>query len=129
MAGDADLVEQAVQLADDGGDLLGEVAGVHVGCGPASGVVGRVCTVTAQCSGARRRRSRVCNACGVNRPSLSVDARAGEQDPSEERWSSQELQSKERNCADHAHNSVTVRICGRSKNASRSSANQEVMQS
>lgn len=33
MAGDADLVEQAVQLADDGGDLLGEVAGVHVGCG------------------------------------------------------------------------------------------------
>jgi hypothetical protein len=55
MAGNADLVEQAVQLADDGGDLLGEVAGVHVGCGPASGVVGRVCTVTAQCSGARRR--------------------------------------------------------------------------
>jgi hypothetical protein len=29
MAGDADLVEQAVQLADDGGDLLGQVAGVH----------------------------------------------------------------------------------------------------
>lgn len=50
MTGHANLIEQAVQLADDGGDLLGEVAGVHGGCRPASGVVGRVCTVTAQCS-------------------------------------------------------------------------------
>jgi hypothetical protein len=39
MAGYADVVEQAVQLADDGRDLLREVAGVHVGCGPASGVL------------------------------------------------------------------------------------------
>lgn len=31
MAGDADLVEQAVQLANDGVDLLGKVAGVHFG--------------------------------------------------------------------------------------------------
>ncbi len=31
MTGDSDLVEQAVQLADDGGDLLRKVAGVHVG--------------------------------------------------------------------------------------------------
>lgn len=29
MAGNADLVEQAVQLADYGGDLLGQVARVH----------------------------------------------------------------------------------------------------
>jgi hypothetical protein len=29
MAGDTDLVKQAVQLADDGRDLLGEVARVH----------------------------------------------------------------------------------------------------
>lgn len=29
MAGNADVVEEAMQLADDGGDLLGEVAGVH----------------------------------------------------------------------------------------------------
>ena len=36
MAGHANLIEQAVQLADDGGDLLGEVAGVHGGCRPAS---------------------------------------------------------------------------------------------
>jgi hypothetical protein len=36
MAGDANVIEQAVQLADDGGDLLGEVARVHGGCRPAS---------------------------------------------------------------------------------------------
>lgn len=55
MAGHSNLIKQAVQLADDGGDLLSEVAGVHVGCRPASGVVGRVCTVTALRSGAVRR--------------------------------------------------------------------------
>lgn len=32
MAGDADLVEQAVKLADYGGDLLGQVARVHGDC-------------------------------------------------------------------------------------------------
>lgn len=31
MAGDADLVKEAVQLANDGVDLLGKVAGVHDG--------------------------------------------------------------------------------------------------
>ena len=31
MAGDANLIEEAVQLADDGGYLLGEVARVHDG--------------------------------------------------------------------------------------------------
>lgn len=31
MAGDADLVKEAVQLANDGVDLLGKVAGVHFG--------------------------------------------------------------------------------------------------
>lgn len=31
MAGDADLVKQAVQLANDGVDLLRKVAGVHGG--------------------------------------------------------------------------------------------------
>lgn len=31
MAGDADLVEEAVQLANDGVDLLGKEAGVHDG--------------------------------------------------------------------------------------------------
>jgi len=44
MAGDADLVEQAVQLADDGGDLLGEVARVHCDCRPASGFFNSACT-------------------------------------------------------------------------------------
>jgi hypothetical protein len=46
MAGDPDLVEEAVQLADDGRDLLGEVARVHGGdcCRPASGVVNCACT-------------------------------------------------------------------------------------
>lgn len=45
MAGDSDLVKQAVQLADDGRDLLGEVARVHGDCcRPASGVVN--CTYT-----------------------------------------------------------------------------------
>jgi hypothetical protein len=44
MAGDADLIEQAVQLADDGGDLLGEVARVHGDCRPASRVVNCACT-------------------------------------------------------------------------------------
>lgn len=29
MAGDANLVEQAMQLADNSRDLLGQVAGVH----------------------------------------------------------------------------------------------------
>jgi hypothetical protein len=29
MARDSDLIEEAVELADDGGDLLGQVAGVH----------------------------------------------------------------------------------------------------
>lgn len=29
MAGDANLVEQTMQLADDGGDLLGQIARVH----------------------------------------------------------------------------------------------------
>lgn len=52
MAGDSYLIEEAVQLADNGGDLLCEVAGVHGDCRPASGVVGRVCTVTAQRGGA-----------------------------------------------------------------------------
>lgn len=55
MAGHAYLVEEAVQLADDGGDLLSEVAGVHGGCRPASGCVRRVCTVTALRSGAAGR--------------------------------------------------------------------------
>jgi hypothetical protein len=55
MAGDSYLVEEAMQLADDGGDLLREVAGVHGDCRPASSFVGRVCTVTAQCGGASRR--------------------------------------------------------------------------
>jgi hypothetical protein len=32
MAGDANVVEQPVQLADDGGDLLGQIGCVH-GCG------------------------------------------------------------------------------------------------
>jgi hypothetical protein len=44
MAGHTDLVEEAVQLADDGGDLLGEVARVHGDCRPASGFVKRACT-------------------------------------------------------------------------------------
>ena len=34
MAGDTNIIEQAVQLADDGRDLLGEVARVHGGCVP-----------------------------------------------------------------------------------------------
>lgn len=55
MAGNTNLIEEVVQLADNGGDLLREIAGVHVGCRPASGVNGRVCTVTAQRSGAVRR--------------------------------------------------------------------------
>lgn len=36
MAGDSYLIEEAVELADDSGDLLGQVAGVH-DCGTASG--------------------------------------------------------------------------------------------
>lgn len=32
MAGNTNLIEQVVQLADDGRDLLREIAGVHVGC-------------------------------------------------------------------------------------------------
>jgi hypothetical protein len=44
MAGHTDLVEQAVQLADDGRDLLGEVARVHGDCRPASSCVNRACT-------------------------------------------------------------------------------------
>jgi hypothetical protein len=44
MAGHTNLVEQAVQLADDGGDLLGEVARVHGDCRPASGFVKYACT-------------------------------------------------------------------------------------
>lgn len=55
MAGHSYLVEETVQLADDGRHLLSEVAGVHDGCRPARGVVGRVCTVIAQCGGATRR--------------------------------------------------------------------------
>ena len=55
MIGDSYLVEEAVQLADNGGDLLSEVAGVHDGCRPASGFVGRVCNVIAQCGGAIQR--------------------------------------------------------------------------
>lgn len=55
MARNSYLVEEAVQLADDGRHLLSEVTGVHGGCRPASGFVGRVCTVTAQCGGAGRR--------------------------------------------------------------------------
>jgi hypothetical protein len=43
MAGHTDLVEQTVQLADDGRDLLGEVARVHGDCRPASGFVNRAC--------------------------------------------------------------------------------------
>jgi hypothetical protein len=35
MAGDANVIEQAVQLADDSRDLLSEVARVHGGCRPA----------------------------------------------------------------------------------------------
>ena len=31
MTGDANLIEQAMQLADDGRDLLGEIASVHDG--------------------------------------------------------------------------------------------------
>ena len=31
MAGNADLVEEPVELADDGVDLLGQVAGIHIG--------------------------------------------------------------------------------------------------
>jgi hypothetical protein len=48
MAGDTDLVKEAVQLADDGGDLLGEVARVHGERRPASGVYNRACTVSAR---------------------------------------------------------------------------------
>jgi hypothetical protein len=40
MAGNANIVEEGVQLADDGRDLLGEVARVHGGSGRASGRVG-----------------------------------------------------------------------------------------
>jgi hypothetical protein len=47
MAGDSDLVEQAMELADDGGDLLGQVAGVHdVGaCQQWRSVFNGACTV------------------------------------------------------------------------------------
>lgn len=31
MAGDADLVKQAMQLGDAAIDLLGQIAGVHIG--------------------------------------------------------------------------------------------------
>jgi hypothetical protein len=44
MAGDADVVEEAVQLADDGRHLLGEVASVHCDCRPASAFVNSACT-------------------------------------------------------------------------------------
>jgi hypothetical protein len=45
MAGHTDLVKKAVQLADDGRDLLGEVTRVHGDyCRPASGVVNCACT-------------------------------------------------------------------------------------
>jgi hypothetical protein len=44
MAGNTDLVEQAMQLPDDGGDLLGEVARVHGDCRPASGFANCACT-------------------------------------------------------------------------------------
>ena len=40
MARDADLVEQAVELADNGVDLLRQVAGVHVGGGVLMMIVG-----------------------------------------------------------------------------------------
>jgi hypothetical protein len=44
MAGNTDLVKQAMKLTDDGGDLLGEVARVHGDSRPASGFVNRACT-------------------------------------------------------------------------------------
>lgn len=47
MAGNTNIVKQAVQLADDGGDLLGEVARVHGDCRPASGVFNSACTLPA----------------------------------------------------------------------------------
>ena len=40
MAGNANVVEEGVQLADDGRDLLGEVARVHCGSERASERVG-----------------------------------------------------------------------------------------
>jgi hypothetical protein len=49
MAGHANVIEQAVQLADDSRDLLGKVARVHCDCRPASSLsnayVGHPCIV------------------------------------------------------------------------------------
>jgi hypothetical protein len=47
MAGDTNVVEQTVQLADDGGDLLGQVAGVHGVCSAASAMFQSTCKVSA----------------------------------------------------------------------------------
>jgi hypothetical protein len=44
MAGHTNLVKQAMQLADDGRNLLGKVARVHGGCRPASRLVNSACT-------------------------------------------------------------------------------------
>jgi hypothetical protein len=44
MAGYTNLIKQAMQLADDGGDLLGEVARVHGDCRPASRLFNNACT-------------------------------------------------------------------------------------
>lgn len=44
MAGNANFIKQAMQLADDGGDLLGQVARVHGDCTPAGYGVKCACT-------------------------------------------------------------------------------------
>ena len=44
MARHTDLVKQAMELADDSGDLLGEVARVHGDCRPASRLFNNACT-------------------------------------------------------------------------------------
>lgn len=44
MAGYTNLIKKAMKLADDGGDLLGEVARVHGDCRPASRLFNSACT-------------------------------------------------------------------------------------
>jgi hypothetical protein len=97
MAGHADVVEQAVQLADDGRHLLGEVARVHCARRPASpssaahallrwSTAFTLCRVESEwVAAADRRGMRVCRwSCGgANEGIGTIAVLLLEQDPSD----------------------------------------------
>lgn len=75
MAGDANLIEQAVQLSDDGGDLLGQVARVHRDCRASrqrrSSCQG-ACTYDRRAGGVRLRSRGMYACCRVKREILRL---------------------------------------------------------